>query len=1133
MPWPNFFKFKMPKWNLGLRVPHFLQPSVSFYSAWKRFIKQIPTESRSLIKNYQHFIVLGQKSSGKTDLVEGLIEHSQDLYPFDTVSKENPDLQFYLGPQQVIQEMSFSALENRSIKVRRHVIKLWKKLYAKQEPIVIVTCNCFDQTISDLKELGKYAQLVAGKISLLTEIRQAPIKVRVVLTHLDRIPGYLEFARFLKQQNISFSITLSSEFESNTLADQLRKFSEENHSLLLTTVSDKEYVKIFEFFKQLPLVFPALEEFLRNLVARVSFKESIILDSLFMTSNQESSTSFRPFYWIKLPSRAIFFRYPLLKHQLAAATIYLISSSFLFFSYFNTHHTISQFEKGIELLDLFQFTAFEEDVVPEITTLIQPKISHYPLFFAHKQAAMKELLASRIWKHAIEPVFRKSALENKGEFKHLYFLALMQASSNKNLKKFISNNSAHWAERTNIDERLIKIYVAFCSGLTVPSDLHLGKVNPFLPLASLNPWSAFFKQFQEAIEQPLIVDRHFNDIMNDVDKFLSAISRMRKDPIVFSIASLIEDKQRTHNDETIPTLQWIGENIDALENFFSFLRYTSIPPLEVQGMNLSQFFVKVKDIARLSELDAQVYNFALPQHVFTFDTAQWVKLVLAYDIEQAIQNYISLNADSDGSIFFQNTFESPATPFNLTEDSFPFFNVSVVIPGRYSRADYEKKVRSTAEKLAVLVESLPINIEEKKRFANFLVKESIGYIKSYQDKYIKFFESCDVKGRSIENLKKILTNLTQSSANFYEFLKSVQHQTSIFSDPFLSIKNMEELNEFSFLNKILNQKDGPAPIAMYQKLLEELLLELETDPKNLPNENFEVLAPYLTPAGRISLNICHYNPASFLVRAKETLHTMGVPGKFQDTFLKPILYLHYLGLEELKNSVENLWTSELATKLESLLSQFPFNPHGEEVATLETVEQFFHPSSASHQMLTQIMKACSREHNGSWESIDPEHLQLDPKLCKQFNQVSKVSKTLWDSTGNPKPFMFRVKSVPFPSSLEKDLFPVLSYLVIGGHSVYNLNQDPSWQTLKIEWWKEDVSSAGVELMNKQTKSKSYLTTQTPTVPWSFFTLLKQAKQGLEGTWTWDLPAKDGKTIKQVSFCFETNPATILEPHKNI
>ena len=1123
---PSFLKFKMPKWNL--KVPKFLHPSLSFSSAWKKFIKQFPPESRSMVKSYQHFIVLGPKESGKSDLIEGLIEQSQDLYPFDTSYKTHPDIQFYLGPQQVIQELSFPALENRTIKLRRQIIRLWKKLYAKQDPIVVVTYNCFSSGNTDLKELNKYAQLVAGKISLLTEIRQAPVKVRMALTHLDKIGGYLEFARFLKQQNVNFSLTLSSDFESNTLTSQLKKFSEEYHTLILTTVSDKDYVKIFGFFKELPFFFPMIEEFLRGLVSRVSFKESVLLDSVFLTSNQESSSSFGLFQWVKLPSRAIFFRYPQLKHQLTSAAIYLMSASFLFHSYYKTHHELKQFQKGIELLDLFQFSTFAKEVVPELKDFIHTSAQHHPLFFDSKLQVMKERLAHRIWKHAIETPFRKAVLEDKGEFKHLYFLGLMHASSNNNLKKFIFNNSAAWAKAINLDENLLRIYVNACSGTIDPSEFHVNKVNPFFPLASLNSWAKFFKQFQEVIEQPLIVDRHFSDIMGEVDKFLSAIDRMRSDPIIFSIASLLEEDNLLRDNENIDTVRWIGENIDALENFFAFLRHTSIPPLEVQGMNLSQFFVKIKDIAKLSDLEPHVYNFALQNQVFTFDTAQWAKLVLSYNIEQAMQNYVAINADSDGAVFFHNTFESPPTVFNLTEGPVSFFNVNAVIPGKYSRGDYEKKVRSTAEKLAVLVESLPINLEEKKRFANFLVNESINYIKSYQEKYVKFFESCDVQGKSIESLKKIFGNLTRSSANFYDFLKSVQHQTSMFSEPILSIQNMDELNEFAFLNKILNQKDGPAPILEYQKLLEELLGELNTDPLALNNQNFELLAPYLTPAGRISLHIQQNTPSSFLKKARQSLATMGVPEKFQETFLKPILHLHKLGVEELRTSIGNLWVSQVTSQLDPVLSKFPFKTDSAEMASLQEVEKLFHPTSPQYHLFKQAMLASCHEQNGIWIPIDSDHL-LDKKIYNQFNQISKISTTLWDTEGNPKPFMLKIKSVPFSSTLDKDLFPVLSYLVIGGNSIYNLNQDPSWQPLKIEWWKEDISSAGLEVLNKQTKSKSYLTVQTPVTSWSFFALLKQGEQKPDGIWSWNLPGKDGQGTKQVSFCFETGPETLLQP----
>ncbi|MGH2613426.1 MAG: hypothetical protein ACRDFB_10330, partial [Rhabdochlamydiaceae bacterium] len=179
MKWPKIPTFKMPKWNM--RLPRLFKSSVSFYSIWKKFVRQIPPESRSLVKEYQHFIVLGDEKSGKIQLIEGLIEQSQDLYPFDTTYTTASEVQFYLGPRQVIQEMSFATLENRTIKVRKQVIRLWKKLYAQQSPIILIPYDCCTRP-HDQRECSKLAQLIAGKISLLTEIVKKPVKVRIALT---------------------------------------------------------------------------------------------------------------------------------------------------------------------------------------------------------------------------------------------------------------------------------------------------------------------------------------------------------------------------------------------------------------------------------------------------------------------------------------------------------------------------------------------------------------------------------------------------------------------------------------------------------------------------------------------------------------------------------------------------------------------------------------------------------------------------------------------------------------------------------------------------------------------------------------------------------------------------------------
>ena len=354
-------KFKTPKWLSNLNPIRLFQRSdsqKSFYYIWKKFLGQIPRESRPTINSYQHFIVLGCVKSGKTELIRGLIEQSQDLYPFDTSYTSDPDIQFYIGPNQVIQEISFGALEDKSIRGRRKTIKLWKKLYVRRDPIIIVAYDCLTTKNGNLRELNKLAQLIAGKVSLLSEIIKKPVKVRIALTHLDQVPGYLEFARFLKQENLTFEIKLSSDFESNTLEANLKKFFEEHTNLMLTSCSNRDFLKMLSFPKEMLVHFASIEEFLRVLVSRVSFTNSIELDTLSLTSNQESSTSFIPFLWTRLPSMELFFRYPLLKHQLASAVLFLVLITPLFYFFYKEKRELNLVQKGVEQLNLLQNKEF-------------------------------------------------------------------------------------------------------------------------------------------------------------------------------------------------------------------------------------------------------------------------------------------------------------------------------------------------------------------------------------------------------------------------------------------------------------------------------------------------------------------------------------------------------------------------------------------------------------------------------------------------------------------------------------------------------------------------------------------------------------------------------------------------------
>jgi hypothetical protein len=1129
MKWPTFPKLKLPKFNFRSNTPNLFQARVSFYSEWKKFIRQIPTESRSIIKTHQHFVVMGAEKSGKTDLIQGLIEQSQDLYPFETTLTELPEMQFYLGPRQVIQEMSFATLENRSIKVRKQVIKLWKRLYAVRDPVILIACDCWAMQNGDIKEANRLAQWIAGKITLLSEICKKPLKTRIALTHMDKIPGYLEFARFLKQQNISYTINLSSNFESETLTNHFKEFSEKHLSLVLTSVSQEDYLKILLFFKEMPSIFPAIEEFMRALATRVSFKDAIELEMLAFTSNQESSTSFPLFQWEKTKISPLFFRYPMLKHQLAAACVAVTSLTLIFNQFYRTRGELLLVQEGLELLDLLQFSAFRQKIVPSINKIAKNH-SHRSinridtLFFENKLKIEKNRLAHRIRKHIIESEYRKTILENKGELKYLYFVGLMRSSADNRIGKFIQEHASQWAHTLNLEEDLMKIYISCCSEPVPVSELSESKASPFLSLTSQGPWISFLKKFEEVKHQPIFVEQTYEEIIRETEKLLLAISRLRNDPLVFKVATLLHEEGFVDN-ENVKTIHWVGHNVDALENFLVFLKQTYVPPTNMQGINPSQFFVMIKDFASKSESENELYNFELMGHLFSFDSNMWSQQVVAHNIEKALQEYMALNADTDGSIFFYNTGEAPVTTLAHTQGVQSFFTTNITIPGRYSRIDYERKVRSTVEKLGAFVESLTINPEEKKRFIGFLLKESTNYIKCYQEKYVNLFDTYAIEAQTLKDLKKLFSDLTKSTSSFYEFLRTIQHQTSSFSDSLLTLKNIDDYNNFAFLTPILAEKDGKAPLEEYRLLVCQILRELEDISGSASHHIYSSLQ--LTPVEKMSVDIFHKTPESYLKKVEECLAQLGVPERFNHLFYKPILLLHEVGLKELKTSFEHYWKMHIYPQVESVFSKFPFNLNETALADLDTVSSILSPKSNFYTDIEKMIAIFCTQKDGRWVPIDSNRLGLEDSIYDQLNRISKISRTLWDFEGNPKPLVFKVSPIPFIDSGTAAAVPVKSCIIAGAQSIHNINQDPSWQTLNVEWWKPDQSLVGMTVVNKGSNSKSYRSIQPPTKLWSFFALLKEGVHKESNIWDWTLATREGQDTQHVAFHFETDPTEIL------
>lgn len=1132
----KFPKFKLPSWPSKLNFPKLFQKtdfSKSFYHAWKMFMGQIPRESRGIINSYQHFIVLGSAKSGKTELIRGLIEQSQDLYPFDTSYTSNPDIQFYLGPNQVIQEISFAALEDKSIYGRRKTIKLWKKLYVRRDPIIIIAYDCL--STQNLRDLNRLAQLIAGKASLLSEIIKKPLKIRIALTNLDKIPGYLEFARFLKQENLTFEINLSTDFESNALEANLKSFFDDYVTLMLTSSSNRDFTQMLSFSKEMPTHFLAIEEFLRAIVTRVSFVNSIKLDTLSFTTNQESSTSFNAFQWVRLPSMEIFFRYPLLKHQIASMAFFVLLVTPLFYFFFTESKELNLSKNGLNQLKLHNINKFEDETIPAYVKTFEERdygILSYlsPNFFGNQIKASSNRLAERMRTRYVEQEYRKAVLENEGDLKCLYFNAVFVATANNDVGKFILEHSEKIAKTLNLNENILKAYIHSCHKVNESQNamFDFPKANPFIPFTSFTPWVSFFNKIEDLSDQQIHGEENFEDIIQQSKILKIAVDRLSKDPLIHHVACMLrEGGEVDSTNQNIQVIGWIGENAPNLLNFFQFIQESATVPVEIENMNIAQFFAKVRQMSAIQDMQNQTYNFStLGERPRFFHSKLWIDLVVAHNVEKAIQKYITLNHNSGGEIFFRNTYEAQEPVQPIFYGYFPHFAAKVSIPGRYTQLEYENKVRSTAEKLSHRIDTLSVNPEDKKRFNTFLENEVIDYVKKYENHYDNYFEQCSIGNVSLKNLKGILREIAQDSSGFHDFLKFIRHQTSAFSGPVINFKNINDLNHFDFLNTILTVDKDKAPYAKYQKLMGELARELDSDLADNENEPYP-LQPYLSNIAKVSSEILQNNVNSYSKKVHECLAEIGVPENYRAVFLKPIQQLYKLGVPDLKKCVEESWTTKFEPTIDDLLAKFPFNSEGLETMSLEELESKLNPTSKFYKTMKEVMSTCCKNTEGVWSQIESEDLKLDKEILVKLNQIQGITDLLWDKEGNRQPINLSIQARPFSNGPQDNPIIVLSYFILGDQTIRNLNQTPSWQALKIEWWKNITSSVGVELMSKYSNSKSYKCHQKLNFDWSFFELMKEPHLEEEGNiFTWNIKG-DGSENYKISFLFDKNPKKLL------
>jgi len=188
-------------------------------SIWQQFLAPLPPSVRVALPDYDHFIVLGDPGVGKSALVTRRVDWQGQASQFLPSYTPDPLMQVYLGSRIVVQEISATLLQFTTRDVHEAFRRMWRaSLPSGVPPLVVVVLKAAVLSTASPDVIRQQAQLIRGKLNLLSDLYGVPIRTRICLTHMERVRGYVEFARFLHRERVPLVLDVSGDAEGGMIA---------------------------------------------------------------------------------------------------------------------------------------------------------------------------------------------------------------------------------------------------------------------------------------------------------------------------------------------------------------------------------------------------------------------------------------------------------------------------------------------------------------------------------------------------------------------------------------------------------------------------------------------------------------------------------------------------------------------------------------------------------------------------------------------------------------------------------------------------------------------------------------------------------------------------------------------------
>ncbi len=1102
---------------------------------WKGFLREIPWELRRTVKVYQHFVVFGESGSGKSNLIDNQTDwqgHARQFYPSYTTSEL---LQFYLGSKVLVQEIPSDLLNDTSKQARIGLRKLWKPLFRRKDPTVVIVLNGAMLQAGEQEHLKREAQIIRGKINLLSRIRKKPVKVRVALTHMDQFEGFCEFSEFLTRHNIPLKLQFDSKDDLKDLAVCLQPY-EDHLTRALASLPAEQYLKAITFMRQAPRLFQCLSVYLNFLQSPDPLSSEPQITNLCLAAQSESKTRVSNPFATSLTAEELQKHNPLFRHRVAAIALGVAGLVYLGAAFVYEYRLIDERYREMALLEAEPPTKYDQSMhglfVDPLTNMQRNTMMKFlPEFFPNINQELNRRCVENIRRFYLFPELDRFSVEagnsggqssgtlsevrnlqkqHSGEIedaqdKVLYLLALIYSTRDNQLGTLVRENLEQWTDILKLPATLIEDYVnnnTSSDHVNLNVDQYTYRQTKSIaddPHALM----VYFVKVSRLYQQPVISRHEFEGLQKETGSFLQVINQLER----YDLSTRVSDLLREETPLGI-TLNLIAREDsqfkqEMLKAFLTFIKGSGIDhPGVGDDLNLAGLKENLKVMLHFKGRDEEtqtLFHFIFGGEEFKFSARRWNELLNRSRITFYLQDFIRQNKRNDGLLFFDGGHEFDDLVMNSSNDGRFLFTGHSRVDGRFTQEALEQRVRPMLTELPEFIGDLPIQQTEKDRFSNFLFQEAEAYGRRYAEAFHNYYMEFDIKADSPGALNYILRQLTLPSSPLVDILQSVKDNTLVVPDKNEYLRAIAaNLAPFEFSQRLMEDHKGTHPeLDKYRALLDQMQFEIrqqQAGAGKVTDATLDSFKNRLSPLGRISLAIFMDEPDSYLNLIRMWIKSVGIPQQWEAVFLAPVWQAYYLGLAEVEREIAGIWDQLHRTDIAPLQNRFPFDASSSKDVSIQSLTRATHPEGPFWEHFNRLLapmfvkdKGLLRERPSAFDAP-----RLPQNMLETVNALAGLTRILWDQNGEERPLEFMIRPVSLPTARPDEPVVVLSYLHAGESPVFGFNQQPAWKKIRINWQKECDAAVGVEFAIQDHSKRLQETITVPKTTWSFYHLLKRA-----------------------------------------